>query len=148
MKIQEAIKSKFNNDYLKARVNIHFTHNFLNDQLIEILKPYDLSVTQFNVLRILRGQNPKASSIGLIKERMLDKNSDISRIIDRMLSKKLVIRKECKIDRRQRDILITQLGLDYLTKIDEHEEILDNQIRHLNDKEIQQLNFLLDKLRD
>jgi len=147
MTIQEEIKSNFKNEYLKARINIHFTHNFLNNQLIDILKPLDLSPTQFNVLRILRGQYPNTSSIGLIKDRMLDKSSDISRIVDRMLAKKLVIRKECKLDRRQKDIQITQLGLDFLSKIDLYEEELDKKMHHLTTKEVTQLNSLLDKLR-
>lgn len=147
MKIQDEIKSNFSNEYHKARVNIHFTHNYLSEQLIEIIKPFDLSPTQFNVLRILRGQYPAASSIGLLKERMLDKNSDISRVIDRMLTKKLVVRKECKQDRRQKDIQISQLGLDYLTKIDSHEKELDQKMKHLSLEEVNQLNNLLDKLR-
>ena len=116
--------------------------------MIEILKPLDLSPTQFNVLRILRGQHPEASSIGLLKERMLDKNSDISRVVDRMLTKKLVVRKECKQDRRQKDILISQLGLDYLAKIDTHEKELDKKMQHLTLEEVAQLNNLLDKIRD
>ncbi|NLP57019.1 MarR family winged helix-turn-helix transcriptional regulator [Lutibacter sp. B1] len=147
MKIQDEIKSKFKNEYLKARINLHFTHNYLNNQLIDVLKPFKVSPTQFNVLRILRGQYPNTSSIGLIKERMIDKNSDISRVVDRMHAKKLVIRKECKQDRRQKDIIITQLGLDFLAKIDELEDELDNKIRHLTTEEITQLNNLLDKIR-
>jgi DNA-binding MarR family transcriptional regulator len=147
MKIEEEIQSKFRNEYSKVRVNLHYTENYLTNQLNEILKPFKLSPTQFNVLRILRGQYPKTSSIGLVKERMLDKNSDISRIVDRMHAKKLVIRKECKQDRRQKDILITQLGLDILAKIDKQEDDLDAKIHHLSLNEITQLNNLLDKIR-
>ena len=147
MEIQDEIKSKFNNEYHKARVNIHFTHNYLSEQLIEILRPFKLSPTQFNVLRILRGQHPVASSIGLLKERMLDKNSDISRVIDRMLVKKLVARKECKQDRRQKDIQITQHGLDFLSEIDKMEKVLDQNIKHLTLEEVTHLNYLLDKIR-
>ncbi|WP_372770538.1 MarR family winged helix-turn-helix transcriptional regulator [Lutibacter sp.] len=147
MEIQDEIKSNFNSDYHKARVNIHFTHNYLSEQLLEIIKPLKLSLTQFNVLRILRGQHPAASSIGLLKERMLDKNSDISRVIDRMLDKKLVVRKECKQDRRQKDIQISQLGLDCLSKIDERETALDQKMQHLTIEEVTRLNVLLDKIR-
>ena len=148
MKIQDEIKSNFHNDYQKARVNIHFTHNYLSEQLLEIIKPLELSLTQFNVLRILRGQYPAASSIGLLKERMLDKNSDISRVVDRMLAKKLVARKECKQDRRQKDIQISQLGLGYLAQIDAQEKELDQKMQHLTHEEVVQLNDLLDKIRD
>lgn len=147
MKIEDEIKSKFRNEYSKARVNLHYTENYLTNQLIDVLKPFKLSPTQFNVLRILRGQYPDTSSIGLVKERMLDKNSDISRVVDRMHAKKLVIRKECKQDRRQKDILITQLGLDILAKIDVYENDLDEKINHLSIDEITQLNHLLDKIR-
>ncbi|HSQ46560.1 MAG TPA: MarR family transcriptional regulator [Lutibacter sp.] len=148
MKIQDEIKSNFSNEYQKARVNIHFTNTYLSEQLLEIIKPLDLSPTQFNVLRILRGQQPAASSIGLLKERMLDKNSDISRVVDRMLTKKLVVRKECKLDRRQKDIQISQLGLDILLKIDAQEKELDKKMQHLTLEEVTQLNNLLDKIRD
>ena len=148
MKIQDEIKSNFSNEYQKARVNIHFTNNYLSEQLLEIIKPLDVSPTQFNVLRILRGQQPAASSIGLLKERMLDKNSDISRVVDRMLTKKLVVRKECKLDRRQKDIQISQLGLDILSKIDAQEKELDKKMQHLTLEEVTQLNNLLDKIRD
>jgi DNA-binding MarR family transcriptional regulator len=79
---------------------------------------------------------------------MLDKNSDISRVVDRMLNKKLVIRKECKQDRRQKDIQISQLGLDYLSKIDDQEKELDQKMQHLTLDEVFQLNNLLDKIRD
>ena len=147
MEIQNEIKSKFNNEHHKARVNIHFTHNYLSEQLIEILKPFKLSPSHFNVLRILRGQQPEASSIGLLKERMLDKNSDISRVIDRMLAKKLVVRKECKQDRRQKDIQISQLGLDFLSEIDKKEKVLDQNMQHLTLEEVTHLNYLLDKIR-
>ena len=79
---------------------------------------------------------------------MLDKNSDISRVVDRMLIKKLVVRKECKQDRRQKDIQISQLGLDILLKIDEQEKVLDKKMQHLTLEEVTQLNNLLDKIRD
>ena len=148
MKIQDEIKSNFNNEYHKARVNIHYTHNYISNQFTPILKPYNLSPAQFNVLRILRGQYPATSSIGLVKERMLDKNSDVSRVIDRLLAKKLVIRKECKQDRRQKDILITELGLNFLEKIDVHDKELDKKMQHLTLEEVTQLNVLLDKLRN
>lgn len=147
MKIQEEIKSHFNNEYQKARINIHYTHNYISEQLIAIIKPLNLSPTQFNLLRILRGQFPAASSIGLLKERMIDKNSDVSRVIDRMLMKKLVIRKESKHDRRQKDIIISQLGLDYLARIDIHEKELDKKMQHLTLEEVELLNNLLDKIR-
>lgn len=147
MNLEEEIKSKFNNQYHKARVNIHFTNNYISDQLSEILKPLKLSPTQFNILRILRGQYPDACSIGLLKERMLDKNSDVSRIIDRLLLKKLVKRNECEKDRRQKDIEITAAGLTVLAKIDTYNDALDKKMQHLTIEEITTLNNLLDKIR-
>lgn len=147
MNLEEEIKSKFNNQYHKARVNIHFTNNYISDQLSEILKPLKLSPTQFNILRILRGQYPDACSIGLLKERMLDKNSDVSRIIDRLLLKKLVKRNECEKDRRQKDVEITTAGLTVLEKIDTYNDALDKKMQHLTIEEITTLNNLLDKIR-
>jgi len=118
------------------------------DKMNQIIKPHMLSIAQFNTLRILRGQYPKTASIGLIKERMVDKNSDISRMIDRLFLKKLVDRVECKNDRRQKDVKITKKGLEILATVDALEIDLDNSLRHLSASEILELNRLLDKMRE
>jgi len=148
LSIKDDLQSNFRSEYLKARVNVYLTNVYLMDKMNQIIKPHMLSIAQFNTLRILRGQYPKTASIGLIKERMVDKNSDISRMIDRLFLKKLVDRVECKNDRRQKDVKITKKGLEILATVDALEIDLDNSLRHLSASEILELNRLLDKMRE
>jgi len=147
MSLDTDIQTTFKNDYQKTRLNIHFTNNFLANKSQKLFKKYGLSPTQFNVLRILRGQHPQSASIGLIKERMLDKSSDVSRIADRLCHKNLIIRKECQLDRRQKDILISPKGLTLLAKMDVCEKELDKLLKHLSKEDLKILNNLLDKIR-
>jgi DNA-binding MarR family transcriptional regulator len=148
MSLEKELQTTFKNPFQKTRLNIHFTHNFLSNNVNEMIKQYGLSASQFNVLRILRGQHPDAACIGLIKERMLDKSSDVSRIVDRLVVKKLVQRNECSLDRRQKDVIISQNGLDLLSKMDVCEKELDEQLQHLSTEELGTLNVLLDKVRN
>ena len=147
MKIEDEIKSKFVDERHKLAVNIHLTASRLVEKFQLLLKQYDLTTTQFNVLRILRGQKEKAVSIGLIKERMIERNSDVSRIIDRLLKKGLIERKENKSDRRQKDVKISAKGLDILAQIDAVGNPHQDLLSHLTDKEVDQLNNLLDSAR-
>ena len=147
MKLEDEIKSKFRNEYHKAIVNLHFTQLACANAHAFRLKKYGISSQQFNVLRILRGQHPNSASIGLIKDRMLDKNSDVSRIIDRLKQKKLVSRKECKMDRRQKDVLISSNGMNLLAELDKYDHEIDLILSGLSEEETVQLNELLDKLR-
>ncbi len=146
--IEQELHTTFKNDFLKARLNIHFTHNFLNNFAQTLFKSYGLSPSQYNVLRILRGQHPQMASIGLIKERLLDRNSDVSRIVDRLVAKNLIHRNECPNDRRQKDVIISDNGLALLLKIDNCEQTLDAQLQYLTPTELSQLNLILDKLRN
>jgi DNA-binding MarR family transcriptional regulator len=148
MKVPDELKSAKDNEFLRARLNIHFTHNYLKYHLLDAIKPIKLPLNQFTVLRILKIGYPKNCSINGIKEQMFDKNSDVSRLIDRLLVKKLVVRKESKIDRRQKDVQITQCGIDLFKKINNHEELLNNKINHLSLEEVTQLNNLLEKIRN
>src|SRR5688500_16480790 len=105
MKLEEEIQqSRFRNEYHKVAINITFTHFWLMDQMRQMLKPYGISMQQFNILRILRGQHPKPATINLLKERMLDKSSDASRLVERLKKKGLVERVTCEKDRRSVDI--------------------------------------------
>ncbi|MBD77802.1 MAG: MarR family transcriptional regulator [Crocinitomicaceae bacterium] len=148
MKLEDEIKSKFRNEYHKALVNLYYTNNQLGQQFFKMLNEHGLAAPQFNVLRILKGQHPKAVSIGLIKERMLDGNSDVSRIVERLFKKGLVKRKESKMDRRQKDVLISQEGLTLLNKMALCEKQEDELLSNLNEKEVVFLNILLDKIRN
>lgn len=139
----------FNNDYHKAFVNINYTGKWLSQFTSDFLKPYNLTPQQYNILRILRGKFPVATTIKYIRERMLDRMSDASRIVELLRIKGLVERNICLGNRRKMDVLITQKGLYLLGEIEK--EIytrIDNRLSALNEHEVTQLNFLLDKLRD
>lgn len=148
MKIEDEIKSKFKTEYHKLIVNIHLTSSRIMEQMQSELKSHGLTSTQYNVLRILRGQGDKAVSIGLIKERMIERNSDVSRIIDRLVKKQLIQRKENCDDRRQKDVLISKKGLKVLSKIDDMDYQIKDTLGHLSSKEVTTLNDLLDKARN
>ncbi|HQW00416.1 MAG TPA: MarR family transcriptional regulator [Bacteroidia bacterium] len=128
-------------------VNIIYTFNWLNGQQADFLKPYKITYQQFNVLRILRGQQMQPASIKLIRERMLDKMSDASRIVEKLRMKNLVERHICEHDRRSCQVFITQKGMDLLTEIDKNEAQQTDSMIALSEPEKQQLNLLLDKLR-
>lgn len=148
MRIGEEISQKqFKNDYHKAVINIVFTYNWLRTFIDGELKPHDITSQQFNILRILRGQYPKPASVKLLRERMLDKMSDASRLVDKLLAKGLVSRSTNPDDRRAVNVIITDKGLDLLKKLDVVDEQAKKHLSALNDQEITQLNDLLDKLR-
>jgi DNA-binding MarR family transcriptional regulator len=148
MKLEDEIKTKFRNDYHKALVNLYYTNSVIGEQFQTLLKKYKITSQQFNILHILRGQQTKTASMGLLKERMLDKSSDITRIIDRLISKKLVTRKTSKQDRRLVEAKITDFGLNTLKEMDDCEQHLDELLSNLSKKEVKLLNELLDKIRN
>jgi len=148
MKLEDEIKQhSFRNEYHKLAVNIIFTHSWLMSKIYELLDEYDLTPQQFNLLRILRGQYPQPASITLLKERMLDKMSDASRLVERLVTKGLVERKICSVDRRKVDVVITKKGLKLLEKIDKTDDEMDSFLKNITKEEAEQLNQLLDKLR-
>ncbi|MDH5399158.1 MAG: MarR family transcriptional regulator [Cyclobacteriaceae bacterium] len=148
MRIEDEIKqSAFQNDYQKALINIFYTNNFLVDQLNDVFKKHDITRQQYNVLRILRGQYPKPTQIGLIRERMLDKMSDASRIVDRLIKKELIKKNIAEHDRRAVDILISDRGLALLRAIDTFSSDFETALRNLDSGEAAELNRLLDKIR-
>ncbi|MFD2065264.1 MarR family winged helix-turn-helix transcriptional regulator [Pontibacter silvestris] len=148
MGIEEEIKqSTFKSEYQKAYINMVYTSNWLQQVQAAQFKPYGLTLPQYNILRILRGQHPKPATVSLLIERMLDKTSNASRIVDKLEAKALVTRKQCADDRRTVDVLITDKGLNLLQDIDRQEIVHFADIAKLTDKEAQQLNSLLDKIR-
>lgn len=149
MDIQEVLQvSKFKNDAFKAEVNLYYTATWFNYQKSLVLKQHQLTLQQFNILRILRGQGNTPASVKLITERMIDSGSNVSRIIDRMLVKKLVDRKECPMDRRQVEIRITEKGLKLVEVASKSLAIVINQVMgKLTLEEICQLNTIMDKIR-
>ena len=141
------MQKNFNDEYQKVCVNIIYTGNWLNLMNCKLLKPFGLTTAQYNVLRILRGQYPKPATVNLIIERMLDKTSNASRIVDKLVLKKLTERKICNKDRRRVDFIITKKGLALLEDIDKPEDEWYSRIKILNKSEAMNLNFLLDKIR-
>lgn len=149
MSIEEDIKqAKFKSEYEKGLVNLLYTYHWINDRSKEYFKKHDLTNQQYNILRILRGSNPKPCTINDLKERMLDKMSDASRLVDRLIKKGLVKKNQLKEDRRVSNIYITDTGLHLLTTIDKEINSIDELLSNLDEKEIKQFNFLLDKIRD
>lgn len=148
MKLEEEIKQKtFISPYHRLTVNILFTASWLNTQTIRVLKPFGITPQQYNVLRILRGQNQKPASVGLIQERMLDKSSNASRLIDKLVEKKLIDRKTCPEDRRQVDIRINQKGLDLLQDVEPNIDHMDSVFNSLSEEEATIAGDLIDRLR-
>jgi len=149
MKLENEIQQvkPFRNNYHKAAVNLIFTGKWMIQFHSDVFKKYDLTFQQYSILRILRGRNLKASTIKLIRERMLDRMSDASRIVELMRKKKLVERNICGEDRRKMDVIIMQKGLELLEEIEKENERMDKHLSALNEEEIVLLNDLLDKVR-
>lgn len=136
----------FRNDQQKAIINMVYTYNWMMEKMKHRLDEFDLTMQQFNILRILRGAKSPLSTMQ-IRERMLDKMSDTSRIVDRLVVKDLVKKNTCSRDKRLVDVLITDKGLKLLAELDQHSAELDSIIGNLTFTEMQQLNYLLDKMR-
>lgn len=150
MKIEDVIKSTSTMDNSKRiLLNVLYTQNVISDKFNELLKPYDLSSEQYNVLRILRGQKGNPANMCVIQERMIAKTSNTTRLVDKLLLKKFVTRNVCPENRRKIQVLITQKGLDVLNELDpkvtEHEHFFS---KNLNTEELEQLNHLLEKYRN
>jgi DNA-binding MarR family transcriptional regulator len=148
MKLEEEIHQRsFKTPQQKLAVNLLYTSNWLSGHYAHFFKGTDLTTQQFNVLRILRGQHPRPCALKLIKERMLDRMSDASRIVEKLVTKKYVERKDCPSDRRSIHLSITEKGLKVLEKLDYIDEQTGEIFKKLSMKEVNTLNDLMDKLR-
>lgn len=149
MKIEEIIKSTVSMDNSKKIIlNILYTQNVVTENFNEILKPYDISGEQYNVLRILRGQKGNPANMCVIQERMLAKTSNTTRLVDKLLLKDFVTRNVCPENRRKIEVSITQKGLDVLAELDPKVTEHENRFaKNLNPEELEQLNQLLEKYR-
>ncbi len=139
-------QTKFRNEYQKATINFIYTYNWMNEQMKLFFEPHDITAQQFNILRILRGAAKPLSTLQ-IRQRMLDKMSDTSRIVDRLVKKNLVKKSVCESDKRLVDVTIAEKGIALLEKMDTKEELMDGVLKNLNDDEAKKLNELLDKIR-
>ena len=137
---------KFRNDFQRAGINLIYTFNWINEQMKQLFDQYEITPQQFNILRILRGAGEPLSTLQ-IRQRMLDKMSDTSRIVDRLIKKSLVKKLTCKADRRLVDVTITEKGLKLLEKMDRHDTDMDGVFKNLSEAEAKTLNKLLDKIR-
>jgi len=148
MSLSRDIQQKeYRSEYHKAILNILFTHNHLVTHMGEVFKEYDITRQQYNVLRILRGQYPGHASVNLIKDRMLDKMSDTSRIVERLRLKGLITRTDCQKDKRSVEIRITNAGLELLDRMEDRVNDFEKLLSNLTVGETRDLNVLLDKLR-
>jgi DNA-binding MarR family transcriptional regulator len=150
MSIEKAIKS---NQALgletKTVINLMYTSRIIEESVLQVIKEHDISTQQYNVLRILRGQKGVAANLSTVQERMIDKSSNTTRLIDKLIIKELVKRQTCKNNRRKIELFITSQGLALLASLDPITETNNKQqLQKLSEDELQTLNTLLDKLRD
>ena len=149
MKIEDEIKGRFRNERHKGLINLSFTEKQLTYSFLQSLKTYGLTEPQYNILRVLSGfRSGGPSSIGFLKERMLDRSSDVSRLVDKLYDIGLVDRKENTTDRRQKDVEITDKGILLLSYMHDCEKKADTLLQNLTDEEVIELNRLLDKIRN
>jgi len=149
MQIEDEIKGRFRNERHKGLINLTFTVKQLNYNFLQSLKAHGLTEPQYNILRVLRGfRNEGPSSIGFLKDRMLDRSSDVSRLVDKLYEKGLIDRKENNLDRRQKDVVITEKGLSLLADMLDCENQVDALLQNLTDEEVVELNRLLNKIRN
>ncbi len=136
----------FRTEYQKSIINLIFTFNWVNEKINRHFEPFDITQQQFNILRILRGAGQPLSTLQ-IRQRMLDKMSDTSRIVDRLVKKGMVKKSTCREDRRLVDILLTDKGKKLLQTMDGLNEEMESIFKYLSEEEARQLNTLLDKIR-
>jgi len=136
-------------EYKKALLNILFTGNWLNEEVASALKPFDISPQQFNVLRILRGMNGKPASLQVIQDRMISKMSNTTRLVDKLIAKGFVTRKQCETNRRKVDICITETGLEATNEMSRAVDQTELKVtKTLKNKELKLLNQLLNQIRE
>ena len=140
-------QTNFRNEFQKMGINIIYTANWLNEKMGQILATEDITQQQYNILRILRGSDAPLSTLK-IRERMLDKMSDTSRIVDRLIVKGLVEKTACIKDKRLVDITVSKKGLQLLEKLDSLNDHIDSILKGVSEKEAQAINQILDKLRE
>ncbi len=148
MKIEDAIKQQtFESEYHKLNTNLLFTGSWINHQQINLLRQYDISPQQHNVLRILESRFPNPATVNLLIDNMIDNASNVSRLVEKLRKKGLVERKQCLSNRRAVDITLTNDGFELLKQIN-NRRLNENIMKSLTLDEARQLNNLLDKLRD
>ncbi len=143
---QDIQQASFRNEFQKMGINLLFTANWLNEQIGKILSEEGVTQQQYNILRILRGSATPLSTLK-IRERMLDKMSDTSRIVDRLIAKELVVKNTCEKDKRLVDITLSPKGLDLVDQLDKFNDRIDALLKGINASEAATMNQILDKIR-
>jgi len=143
---QDIQQASFRNEFQKMGINLLFTANWLNEQIGKMLSEEGVTQQQYNILRILRGSATPLSTLK-IRERMLDKMSDTSRIVDRLIAKELVVKNTCEKDKRLVDITLSPKGLDLVDQLDQFNDRIDALLKGINESEAQTMNQILDKIR-
>jgi DNA-binding MarR family transcriptional regulator len=146
MHIQKKINSNISSLQQKAVINTHLTASFLAAMQTKFMSNYDLSMPQFNILRILRGAGTKLT-ISTIKDRMIEKSPNTTRLLDKLLEKNFISRSGCAEDKRQSYVEITLAGLEILSQIDNSDFVNIIEPKNFSDSDAQKLNELLNKLR-
>lgn len=144
---EEIHQRKFNNEYHKMKINVIYTGSWVESELNKVFKKYGLSLPQYNILRILKGSSPNPLCLHEIKERMLDRMSDTSRIVERLAKAGYLERSANEADRRSINIQITKKGIDLINSMSNEVDALDDAISVLTEEEAVQLNNLLNKVR-
>ena len=145
---QDIKQAKFRTSHQKAAINLIYTVSWMRDKTKCVFEAEDITAQQFNILRILRGSFPEPLSTLQIRERMLEKMSDTSRIVDRLIAKGLVKKLTCKNDRRLVDVIISDKGKKLLERLDDRQNEIDAVLGNLSEKDANILSDLLDKIRD
>jgi MarR family transcriptional regulator, multiple gene regulator MgrA len=149
MGIEEEVTGRYRNEYHKGAINLVYTVKQFSYGFLQMLRTHSITEPQYNILKVLRGFRSEGPfSIGFLKARMLDKNSDVSRLVDKLYEKGYIDRKENPADRRQKEVEITQKGLDLLAGMDDCDDKTDSLLKNLTLEEVQELNRLLDKIRN
>ena len=143
---QDIQQPNFRNEFQKMGINLLFTANWLNEQIGKMLSEEGVTQQQYNILRILRGSATPLSTLK-IRERMLDKMSDTSRIVDRLIAKELVLKNTCEKDKRLVDITLSPKGLQLVDQLDQFNDRIDALLKGINESEAQTMNQILDKIR-
>ena len=143
---QDIQQPNFRNEFQKMGINLLFTANWLNEQIGKMLSEEGVTQQQYNILRILRGSATPLSTLK-IRERMLDKMSDTSRIVDRLIAKELVVKNTCEKDKRLVDITLSPKGISLVDQLDQYNDRIDALLKGINESEAQLMNQILDKIR-
>lgn len=144
---QDIHQNKFTSQKQKAMINLLFTYGWVMERIKQFLSSEDITHQQYNILRILRGAHPQPLSTLQIRERMLDKMSDTSRIVDRLIAKQLVKKTVCDKDKRLVDVVITEKGQELLSRLDSSYDHTMEVMKNVSENDAEMLSNLLDKLR-